>query len=293
MILGVSPLVDYAFKHLYGRDKTRPLLIHVTDSVLDPPAGHHINYMDVLNPFNPKEALTDKLSILDIKARDQSGRHFNIEMQMVGNTHYSKRVLYYACKLHQHQLQEGQDYLELKPTISITFLNDMLFPGQPAYHHCFRLLEQNRHFPLTQDLEFHILELPKFTKTEAQLTTDLDIWLYFLIHAEKMDLEALPPAMQRPLILFAIEELKMLTQADLERERYESRRKAQLDYNTGLKAAQLEGELRGLSKGEKIGLIIGFERVLHRPKTAREALAAMSLDELTRLVEELEKQVGN
>jgi len=38
-----------------------------------------------------------------------------------------------------------------------------------------------------------------------------------------------------------LEELKMLTQTDLDRERYEARRKALLDYNTGMKVARLEG----------------------------------------------------
>ena len=37
----------------------------------------------VLNPYSEKMALDDKLSILDIKARDNQGRLFNVEMQMV------------------------------------------------------------------------------------------------------------------------------------------------------------------------------------------------------------------
>jgi predicted transposase/invertase (TIGR01784 family) len=83
MILGVTPTVDYAFKHLFGRDSTRPILINLLDSVLLPAPGHHIQDLELFNPFNPKEALDDKLSILDIKARDQSGQQFNIEMQML------------------------------------------------------------------------------------------------------------------------------------------------------------------------------------------------------------------
>ena len=69
MILGIDPKVDYAFKHLFGRDATRPILIDVIDKVLDPPPGHHIQDIALLNPFNPKETDDDKLSILDIKAR--------------------------------------------------------------------------------------------------------------------------------------------------------------------------------------------------------------------------------
>src|SRR6516225_1285024 len=115
MLLGIDPKVDYAFKHLFGRDATRPLLIDVLDSVLEPAPGHSIRDLDLLNPFNPKEALDDKLSILDIKARDQSGRQFNAEMQILAFRYYEKRILYYWSRLHQQQLREGQDYLELKP----------------------------------------------------------------------------------------------------------------------------------------------------------------------------------
>jgi len=108
MILGIDPKVDYAFKHLLGRESTRPILIDVLDKVLDTAPGHHIQDIELLNPFNPKEALDDKLSILDIKARDQAGRQFNVEMQMLDRGYYDKRILYYWAKLHQQQLVVGQ-----------------------------------------------------------------------------------------------------------------------------------------------------------------------------------------
>jgi hypothetical protein len=79
------------------------------------------------------------------------------------------------------------------------FLDDVLFPAVPAYHHCFQPLEVAHHFLFSEDLEMHVLELPKFTKSADQLTSDLDIWLYFLRHAEKMDTESLPAVMQHPL----------------------------------------------------------------------------------------------
>jgi hypothetical protein len=133
------------------------------DAVLQPAPGHRIQAIELLNPFNPKETPDSRLSILDIKARDESGRQFNVEMQMLAFPYYEKRILYYLCKLHQQQLHEGEDYLELKPSISVSFLDHVLFPHVRDYHLRFRLLEQEHRFPLTEDLEFHILELPKFT----------------------------------------------------------------------------------------------------------------------------------
>jgi predicted transposase/invertase (TIGR01784 family) len=299
MILDVNPKVDYAFKHMLGRESTRPILIDVLDSVLNPAPGNHTSDIDLLNPFNPKQALDDKLSILDIKARDQSGRQFNVEMQMLAFRYYEKRILYYCSRLHQEQLHEGQDYLHLKPTISISFLDHVLFPQVPKYHLRFSLLEATHHFPFTGDMEFHILELPKFTKSAVELESGLDIWLYFLRHAEKMDTDNLPQAMRRPLVIRAFEELKMLTQTDEERERYEARRKAQLDYNTGMKVARMEGRdegraegrVEGRAEGEKIGIIHFCERLLQRPQTATEQLLALSLEDLTRIADDLHQQV--
>ena len=74
MILDIDPKVDYAFKHLFGRDTTRPLLIDLLNQVLNLSADHLIRDVELLNPFNPKESLDDKLSILDIKAKDGAGR---------------------------------------------------------------------------------------------------------------------------------------------------------------------------------------------------------------------------
>jgi predicted transposase/invertase (TIGR01784 family) len=164
----------------------------------------------------------------------------------------------------------------------------VLFPQAPDYHLRFRLLETAHYFPFTEDMEFHILELPKFAKSAAELAGGLDIWLYFLRHAEKMDTEALPAAFrEQPLVLRAVEELMVLTQTDLERERYEARRKAQLDYNTGLKVARMEGR----NEGEKIGLIHAFERLLNRPETPTEELTRLSLEDLGRLAEDLRAQL--
>jgi predicted transposase/invertase (TIGR01784 family) len=291
MILGIDPKVDYAFKHLLGREATRPILINVIDSVLDLAPGHRIQDLELLDPFNPKETSDDKLSILDIKARDQSGRQFNIEMQLLASPCYEERIVYYGTRLHQQQLQEGQGYETLKPTISISSLNYTLFPNVAADCHLrFRLLEEQNHFPLTDNLEFHLLELLKFTKTADELASDLDIWLYFLRHAATMGTEALPAALrQHPLAAQAVEELKMVTQSEIERERYEARRKAQLDHNTVVNVARREGR----AEGEKIGRIQLCERLLNLPQTPDEQLARLTLGELTRLASDLEAQLMN
>ena len=96
MILDIDPKVDFAFKYLLGKESTRTILIDVIDKVLEPPPGHHIREIELLNPYNLKDAADAKLSILDIKACDQSGRQFNVEMQIVVRPSFGKRIVYYA-----------------------------------------------------------------------------------------------------------------------------------------------------------------------------------------------------
>ena len=150
-----------------------------------------------------------------------------------------------------------------------------------------RLLEEKHHFPLSQDLEFPILELPKFTKSATELTSGPDVWLYFLRHAGTMDTDFLPAALQQPLVVRAVEELKMLCETHVERERFEAPRKAQLDYNTDMNVAREEGE----EKGRQEGVIQLCERLLQRPPTPSEQLTGLSVEELTRLADELQAEV--
>ncbi len=82
----------------------------------------------------------------------------------------------------------------------------------------------------------------------------------------------------------------MLAQNDQEREMYEARRKMQLDINTGMRMAILAGEAKGAVKGLQKNIHL-CERLLRRPQTPADQLAAMSLDDLTRLANELEEQV--
>jgi len=179
------------------------------------------------------------------------------------------------------------------------------------------LTDLSRH--MTDDelraFEFHILQLPRSTRKLSELTSPLDAWLYFLRFAEKIDTAALPAELRQPSIVRAVEELTMLTQSDIERERYESRRKAQMDQISAINAARLQGErtgqekgeligrekgeligrekgeLTGREKGEQIGVIHLCESLLNQPITPKEKLLGVSLEELTRLADELRKQV--
>ena len=76
----------------------------------------------------------------------------------------------------------------------------------------------------------HVIEIPKFNKTLAELETALDFWLYFLKNGEELDADVLPAELDRQSgVRKAMGVLKMFAQNEMERELYEGRLKAKRD----------------------------------------------------------------
>ena len=295
MVPGIDPRVDYVFKRLFGHESNEALAIHLLNAVLMPAPSERVVSLDLLNPFNDKDTLDDKLSILDIKARDQSGRQFNVEMQLLASDVFRQRVLYYWARLHQSQLREGKPYGTLRPTVSICLVNAPLFPEVSAYHLVFELRERTHTLRFTDDLAVHLLELSKFTKSAEELVSPLDVWSYFLRHGPQLDTEALPAALAAvEEVRRAMGELQMVAQSDLERERYEARLKWQHDIATALEEAGEKRRAEGRVEGRKEELISHLhfcQHLLRRAETPAEQLLALSLEDLRRLAQQLEAEL--
>ena len=76
----ITPRVDIAFKKIFGVEENKDLLISLINSIVSD--EDQILEATLLNPYNPKNFRNDKLSILDIKAKGDNGRRFNIEIQI-------------------------------------------------------------------------------------------------------------------------------------------------------------------------------------------------------------------
>ncbi len=285
MMLGVDPKVDYAFKRLFGDERNADILIHLLNAILKPVVP--IVSIEILNPFNEKDFAEDKLTVLDIKVRDQAGRQTGTEMQLLFPRHFRGRILYYWASFYGQQLAEGDEYEKLRPTISICFVNQKLFPKVAEYHLEFGLYDQKHKLCFSNHIQIHLLELPKFDLRVEQLRTPEEKWLYFLRHAATLDPDSLPAPLDEPVFRKAAKELTMLTRDALERERYEAREKAYRDQISLLQEAKEEG--RG--EGELIGQIHLCQRFLKRPLTPREELVRLSVEELRQRAEELEAEM--
>ncbi len=224
-----DPKNDYAFKYIFGSEKRTNLLIHLLNAVLNPPSGQRVKSVEIRNPISEKEIVDDKQVVLDIKARDQKGREFNVEMQMAIAPNLPKRILYYWSDLYLKQVTSGEDFNLLKLTISICFLDGALFAEPGQFHLLFHLWNPESQLQFSDLMEIHLLQLSLFEKPTEDLEDALETWLYFLNNGLGMDYNRLPSELKVPEYQQALRALEMVSLDPKERERYEAREKAKRD----------------------------------------------------------------
>lgn len=222
----IDPKVDFAFKCLFGSEANKDILIGLLRSVLK----LDIREVEILNPYNAKDAPDDKLSILDVKARLADGTLINVEMQMVVNADYPERSLYYWAALYTSQLKSGEQYERLARTVSIHIVNGQLFPGVAGYHQEFEIrAKEHPELRLTDRFSMHTIELAKVKLKVEEVASPLDQWCYFFKHADELEADSMPVTLNDGAVRRAMEALKIMFQTDRERELYLGREKQARD----------------------------------------------------------------
>jgi predicted transposase/invertase (TIGR01784 family) len=180
---------DIAFRKIFGNENKTEILISFLNAVLKLEGTKKITWVEILNPYQAPIVLGAKSTILDVKAKDKAENEYIVEMQVTDKIGFAKRVVYYTAKSYSAQLNVGENYYQLKPTIFIGILN---FEFLETTHYLSRhlILDAETHEHKLKDLDFNFIELPKFNKTEQELTTLIDKWVYFIKNAE--DLSVIP-----------------------------------------------------------------------------------------------------
>ncbi|HLA35125.1 MAG TPA: Rpn family recombination-promoting nuclease/putative transposase, partial [Rhodocyclaceae bacterium] len=157
----IDPKIDCVFKALLGSLENSNLLENFLNAILSGELRAPIDHVDILNPYNEKKFLDDKLSIVDVKASDGDGRIFQIEIQMVSYRHLLSRILYTWTDIYSQQLQSGAEYHKLQPTYSIWLLAEDSIPEDDDYLHAFKMRDAKGR-ALSDHGGIWLLELDKF-----------------------------------------------------------------------------------------------------------------------------------
>jgi predicted transposase/invertase (TIGR01784 family) len=273
----ITPRIDIVFKKLFGVEENKDLLMSLINSIISD--ADQVDKIEILNPYNEKNFKNDKLSILDIKARNKKSKQlFNIEMQISNEGHYDKRALYNWSKLYAGQLFNKGKYVDLKKTIGIHILNfssvtkkllstlkqDTDFTYDNRYHYQFNMREKTIPFNYFDDIELHVIELSSFENREAEdelaaflpkIKSSLDRWVMFLTKQEFLIPEKLPKQLNRPEIKKALQVMKLMSLNKEERGAYEDHLKWLRIQEDTLDKRYLDGKIEGRIEGKAEGRI--------------------------------------
>lgn len=247
---------DYVFKRVFAKEGNENILKDLLEAVLD----IKIEKVEVQNPEIPKEAIEDKLSVLDIKAQLDEKTIVDIEMQMTNEHNIKYRSLVYLSKNVSGQLQIGKEYAELKKSIVINFLNFEYY-RRNSYHQVARMkFERTREDEYvdmgynkeeeiaTESVEMHFIELPKFKKKNPGVENKIEQWLWTIIgEEEKIEMAE----KDNKEIKKAIEIVDTMSMDKRERELYEARLKGEFNYSISINVAKNEGREEGKQIGKK------------------------------------------
>lgn len=306
--IGIRPTNDFAFLKTFGSPSNKIALMSLINAILD--LRNPIVDLRIENPFNSKDFMDDKLSILDIKASDTRGWIYDVEMQVAIAESLVQRLVYYGCRVYVDQLRSGDDYLTLKPVFTICLLESKLWKDSTKVHHAFRFADVESGKTLSNTPEIHTLELGWYNLQRSDLAQAslLDRWLFWLRHAQEFDSKTLRSLFPQPAFLKATDTIDRIARITEDKNMYDNREKRLRDQQwlmrvglvegrekgrqEGLQEGRQEGRQEGIQIGETIGLIRFFQRHLGIEESSREELAAKDPLELKALSVELEMQLG-
>jgi predicted transposase/invertase (TIGR01784 family) len=169
----------------------------------------------------------------------------------------------------------------------------MLFADKDPYHLSFRLRCDQLELVFCNDLEFHTLELPKFTCSSDNIRNGsaLEKWLYFLQHAEHHEADDLAELLGEPVFHEAVGVLEMISRSPADRQFYDARQKFIHDEEARLIAARQEGREIGEELGVLAGKIQVLQQLLGEPETAQRALLGRSIADLASQLVDLQARL--
>ncbi len=253
---------DIFIRYLFGSENNKDLLLDFINAVLIDSGFKPVKEVFIKNPFNLSNLATLKESVLDVKAIDESGRMYDIEVQVAEQLDFVKRTLYYWAKNYSDQLDKGEDYYELKPVICINILNFLLFDDIEKVHSCFLVKEKDiEDYVLNDHFQLHFIEMAKFDSEYKNMNEVLKQWLLFMKFGEKEE-EFMRYGITDEKIYKAKEEYKKFTMNDELKESYEAHMKWLRDYNTGLvtsyKKGRIEEKIELAKKMREDGVSLDF-----------------------------------
>lgn len=198
----LNPKADLTFKRVFGE---HPDLV--------------MSFLNALLPLQPEEDITEieylpsemvpenplrKNSIVDVRCKDNKGRHFIVEMQMIWSPEFKQRVLFNASKAYVRQMDSGEKYDLLQPVYSLNLVDDVFEPDLEEYYHYYRMVHVEHSEKVINGLQLVFVELPKFTPHTYSEKKMEFLWLRYLTEIDEKTTEVPEELLENPEIKKAV-----------------------------------------------------------------------------------------
>lgn len=257
----LDPTNDLAFKKVFG-DKAR--MIKLLNALMRLPEELMIEDLEEVSTEQIPDLGQLKRSIIDIKCKDRQGNTYIVEMQNGYAESFLKRTQFYASKALTNQVQRGMTYASIAPVILIAIVHDF----KPLKDENLDVITFHRTVEVTtnksylKDLSYVFVELDRFNKTEEELQTFEDHWLFFL--SKWYSLNKPPKNLKDEDVLSAYEVIDQFNWTPGELEAYEKIKLATDTDMLNLKSKFQEGLDKGREEGIEIGEVRGEARGIEK-----------------------------
>ena len=242
----INPYTDFGFKKLFGTEMNKDLLISFLNALFNG-KKQEITDVQYLNAEHLGDGYGDRRAVFDVYCQTADGSRFIVEMQKAEQEYFKDRSIYYSTFAIREQAVKGKQWdYHLDDVYTVGVLN-FQFPGDeyPAdcYRHEIKLKDVEDNHVFYDKLTFVYLEMPKFTKTEDELETMFDKWMFVLRNLGRL-LDR-PKALQDRVFKKLFEQAEIARYSESERRQYYESQKEYWDYYSTMKTSFNKGREEG------------------------------------------------
>ena len=250
----INPYTDFGFKKLFGTEMNQDLLISFLNAL---PCSSKMEIASVQYPNSEHlgDSYGDRCAVFDVYCTSTDGSRFIVEMQKAEQEYFKDRSLYYSTFAIREQAPKGQKWnYRLEDVYTVGVLNfkfpDGEYPPEKFLHEI-KLKDVEDNHVFYDKLTFLYLEIPKFNKTEDELETMFDKWMFVLRNLSHL-LER-PKAFQDRVFSKLFEQAEIAKYSPEERREYEVSVKNYWDYFSTVTTAEKKGREEGREEGRAEG----------------------------------------
>ena len=270
----VNFYTDFAFKKLFGTEANKDLLISFLNSLFD--GTEVIKTLNYLNVEHLGHNAAERKAVFDVYCENDKGEKFLIEMQKAEQEYFKDRSIFYSTFLIQEQAPQGRWNFKLNKVYTIGILNFCIDEGNTDYmRREVKLMDTHTKEVFYDKLTYIYLEMPKFRKTEQELVTDFDKWLYAIKNLAT--LMERPAALQDAIFQRFFEQAEIAKFNSNDLRSYRESQKDFWDMCAVTETAEKKGRAQGMAEGMEKGRVEGkaeLIKTMHANGMTAEAIAA-------------------